>query len=527
MTPSSSEGWLALGAGCFEAAQRAFCRIAPSDPEHGVALLGLALSYWGGGHRFAALGAARWAAAVRPDLVDAHVTLGDMQRRTGDVDGALQSFEAARQLEPGNAVILRQLSDIYRRQLRPLDALSAAKAALELDPASIEGVVCVGDALQANELFSQAAGAYRTALAFDGRAYRAMAGLGRVALMCANWDDARSAFARARAIAPQDPDVRYDSALLDLRFGHYRDAYAALPAVMDSESEGARYYYHANGVPLWDGTPLDGRRLVIASDQGLGDQIMMARYFAQLPQYGTTISVEAPTPVLNLFRRNFPVVRFECFTRWQSPHRMDLHLPVTQLPRIAGIAEESDICGEPYLRADPERVKAVRARLTLEPNVRHIGIVWRGNPQNPRDRWRAAPLRHWTPLAALPDVCFHSLQVDATTAEIAAAPFPIVATHESIVDMDDTAALMAVLDSVISVDTSTVHLAGALGRPTWMPNSLVSDSRWGVDRVDSPWYSTLRIARQTTRDDWTPVFTTIANELHSRVKRIASQISPA
>ena len=360
----------------------------------------------------------------------------------------------------------------------------------------------------ANEELASAEKAYRIVLALDRHALRAAFGLGCVALARADWSQAQDWFERALDIAPHDPDVRYRLALLHLRFGRYREGFASYPAIMDTDSDGARYYYHYEGVPRWNGEALAGRRLVIASDQGLGDHIMMARFLTTLPVHDPPIVVETPSPLMTLFQRNFVNVRFERFTHWRPARTLDVHLPIMQLPCLADIATAADICGKAYLRADPLRVQGWRDRLGGDRNVRHVGIVWHGNRTNTRDRWRAAPLRHWAPLANVAGVHFHSLQLDASETEMAAAPFPISPTHPE--DMDDTAALMTALDAVVTVDTSTVHLAGALGRPTWLANSLVSDYRWGIDGIDSPWYSSVRIIRQTTCDNWEPVFQTIA-----------------
>jgi hypothetical protein len=223
---------------------------------------------------------------------------------------------------------------------------------------------------------------------------------------------------------------------------------------------------------------------------------MAARFFARLPADANVV-VETPPELMSLFEHNFRALRFERFTHWRPARDVDVHLPITQLATIAGIRTAAEIDGSPYLRAVPEQVDAWRRRLGGAPNVRRVGVVWHGNVRNARDRWRAAPLRAWAPLARLEGVQFHALQVDATDAELRDAPIRLEPTHARIGDMADTAALMTALDAVVSVDTATAHLAGALGCPVWLPNPLVSDYRWGVDRADSPWYSSMRVVRQS------------------------------
>jgi Flp pilus assembly protein TadD len=505
--------WRALAISRFRKAQGEFASAVSLDPTRGDAWLGFAIALWRGGDRFAALGAARKAADMTPELVDAHTVVGAIQRQIGNLDGAAHALGVARELDPTNPEILRLLSDVYRRARRPADALTTVRRALEIDPSSIESLVCLADAMLANEELAEAERIYRVVLTLDRCVLRAAFGLGRVALARTDWKEAQAFFERALDITPNDPDVRYNLGLLHLRFGRYREGFAAYPAIMETDSDGARYYYHYEGVPRWSGEALNGRRLVIASEQGLGDHIMMARFLRTLPIHDPPIVVETPPTLMALFQRNFVNVQFERFTHWRPAKAFDIHLPIMQLPCLAGIAAASDICGNAYLRADPLRVQDWKARLGGSRNVRHVGIVWHGNRTNTRERWRAAPLRNWAPLAKVPGVHFHSLQLDATEAEIADAPFPLSPIRTVSEDMNDTAALLTALDAVVSVDTSTVHLAGALGRPTRLANSLVSDFRWGIDCVESPWYSSVRIVRQTICNDWEPVFQTIAAEL--------------
>ena len=482
-------------------------------------VLGLARELWRNGDRFAALGAARKAVEIAPHDAHAHVVFGAIQRQIGYVDGAVRAFEVACELEPTDPEMLRMLSDVYRRARRVPEALRAAERARSTWTHTFESLVCLGYAQLANDAVAEAEEAFRSTLADDGWDARGWLGLARVAGARADWRAASAALACAREIAPADPDVRYALAIMDLRCGRYADGYAAYPVIMDTDSDGARYFYHYQGVPRWNGDALNGRRLVIAADQGLGDHIMMARFFAELPASTPPLIVETPPALLALFHHNFPNVHFEEFTHWRPSGAWDVQLPITQLPCVNGIATAADIPRAPYLRADPRQVNLWRERLGEGGNVRHVGIVWHGNKQNTRDRWRAAPLRFWEPLADVSGVRFHSVQLNADDTDIETAPFALAPTHRLLGDMNDTAALMTALDAVISVDTSTLHLAGALGRPAWFPNSLVSDYRWGVDGVKTPWYDSVRIIRQTVVDDWTPVFRAIAGELRAFTSR--------
>jgi tetratricopeptide (TPR) repeat protein len=472
------------------------------------------MTFQGEGDLTAALGAARRAVGEDPASLAGQLMLGDLCAQIGYAQQAVGAFEAAFQLAPRDASVLRKLADAYRRKGRAKEALVAADTAVGLEPQSAAGYLCVGDALLANEAPLAADRAYCRALALDPHLALAECGRGAVCLFDARWDEAGAAFSRALALEPGCAEARYNRALIDLRFGRYRSGFADYPAIMHTAEQRPRYHYYHAGVPLWDGTPLDGRRLVIAFEMGLGNQIMMARFFRELPQFGERIAVETPPALHALLARSFPALSFVRFTDWQPLDVMDAHLPFMQLPAVLKVARESDFSNcVPYLVPDPARVAAMRERLQLERGVRHVGIVWHGNRDNARDRWRAAPLPAWAPLAAVTGVRFHSLQTGTTPAELAQAPFALAPAHELIGDMDDTATIAGLMDLIITVDTSMVHLAGALGYPVWMPEPLQSDYRWGVDRSDSPWYPSLRIFRQRVRDDWQPVFAEIAARL--------------
>jgi tetratricopeptide (TPR) repeat protein len=483
-------------------------------PHDAAAWHGLALAFHGEGNDIAALGAARRAISENPDLLAAQLTLGRLCERAGYAQDAIVAFESARRIAPLDAHVARCLAQAYRRGGRVRDALVVADAAAELGPPSADGYLCLGDALLANDAEVAADRMYEKALALDPQMALAECGRGAVLLMGAQWQAARTAFERALALAPDCAEARYNLALIDLRCGAYGAGFARYAAIMDTAEQWPRYHYYHAGVPVWDGAQLEKRRLVIAYEMGLGNQIQMARFFNALRSFGESITIEAPPVLLSLLRRNFPHLTFAGFTNWQPLEVMDVHLPLMQLPAVLHVTHEADFAMRaPYLTADPGRLEAMRAKLQLAPGVRHVGIVWHGNRENARDRWRAAPLSDWAPLAGVPGIRFHSLQLGATPAERAEAPFPLAPTHELIGDMDDTAALAMLMDGIVTVDTSVVHLAGALGRPLWMPQPFLSDYRWEIDRADSPWYPTLQIFRQRARDDWQPVFRDIATQL--------------
>jgi Flp pilus assembly protein TadD len=477
----------------------------------------LALAFARQGHRFAACGAARHAIAAEPRFLAAYVTLGRVRQQIGDRAGAVEAYEHAYELAPTDEVVLRGLAEAYRRANRVGEALEMAKRAVARAPDAPANLHTLANALLAGDHLERAARLYHDERRRAPGTPHADLGLGTVHFLEARWHAAAAAFGRAAHAAPGLAEIRYNRALLDLRFGRYRDGFANYGAIAETAGDAPGYYYLAADVPLWDGTPLHERRLLIAAEQGIGDHLMMARFFSRLPTLGAAIAIETPSPLVSLYRRAFPQLDILPRDRMLTPSAMDVHLPVMHLPGALRVAHAADFAlRAPYLRPDPQRVAAARARLALDPSVQHVGIVWRGNTASPYDHLRTIPLPHWEPLAAVPGVRFHPLQVGTSAGELATAPFPLTPSSEHIADFDDLAAHIAVMDLVITVDTAAAHLAGAIGHPTWLATPLAADARWGVEGERTPWYPSVRLFRQPARNAWGAVFTAMADALRTR-----------
>jgi hypothetical protein len=189
----------------------------------------------------------------------------------------------------------------------------------------------------------------------------------------------------------------------------------------------------------------------------------------------------------------------------------DVQYPLMSLPLIFGARLEMIPAKVPYLFPDPARAAAWQTRVTAAGEGRlRIGVVWAGNPAHKNDRRRSIAPSLLGPLAQVPGVRLFNLQMPAKTglavnARSVAAEMGMIDWTAELADFADTAALLANLDLVISVDTSVAHLAGAMGRPTWMLIPVSSDWRWLQGRADSPWYPTMRLFRQRELGDWSPV----------------------
>ena len=253
--------------------------------------------------------------------------------------------------------------------------------------------------------------------------------------------------------------------------------------------------------PLWLGnSSAVGNTILVHHEQGLGDTLQFIRYVPLLAQRGARVVLRMPAPLLDLMCTLDGVAQIVANDAPLPPH--DSHCPVMSLPLAFGTSVDTIPANIPYLRADPARMARWSERLGAKVRPR-VGLVWAGRQRPPIRDARHMPLTALQPLLAL-DLEFISLQKDMTAADATMlATLSRIAPHgESLTDFADTAALIANLDLVVSVDTSVVHLAGALGKPVWVMNRYAPCWRWLRQRSDSPWYPTARLFKQTSLGDW-------------------------
>ncbi|MCC6868344.1 MAG: hypothetical protein IT522_05930, partial [Burkholderiales bacterium] len=263
--------------------------------------------------------------------------------------------------------------------------------------------------------------------------------------------------------------------------------------------------------PPWTGQEVADKTVMLLGEQGFGDTIQFIRYAKRLRERGATVVAIVKRELVRVLASAPGVAR--CSDRWDEPREPDYFVHVMSLPRVFGTTLATVPHDVPYL-APPQDASA-RWRGTLGAAPRKIGLVWAGNPKHAKDRYRSLSLESFAALAALRDTALFCLHNVAPTPEVAArmADWGVVDLAARLTDFGETAAAIAELDLVVSVDTSVAHLAGALGKPVWLIVSDNVDFRWMDDVDASPWYPTLRIFRQRPGEAWGAVVDRIAGEL--------------
>lgn len=454
------------------------------------------------------------ATRLRPNLPGPWLTLGDVLRAAGEHQQALEAYDRAALLAPHNARVHERRARSLIALRRAAEALSACETALSLKPGSPSIRTLHAAMLIENRRHQEAAPRLRALIADHPEAPEAYVNLGVVLNDLGDPQAALTLYQQA---------VQRDRSLASARV----NAAAALLKAGDF-SRGWRLYEQRGGYlkdcraagidrPPWLGqTPIAGRTIRVQAELGLGDTLQFCRYLPMLQAAGARVLFASQPPLAALMRTLRPMVELADFD-FDTRQTFDEHVRLLSLPLAFGIGEGViPAADKPYLSADPVRVARWRAR--LGDHGFRIGVCWKGSDVR---NGRAFPLSALAGVASVPCVRLISLQTGPAAQD---APPPGMTLETLGANFDagpdaflDAAAVIEHCDLVITTDTSIGHLAGALGRETWIPLNLDCCWRWMLDREDSPWYPRHRLFRQTVMDDWKPVFARMEARLRGRL----------
>ena len=458
------------------------------------------------------------APGLDPRHVVAWVGRGNARVTEGCYREAVADYDAALAIDKNNVDAWTNRGVALQNEGRIAEALASHERALSLDPRCANAWDNRGGARFLQGRMIEAIADYGRALAIApdrvGTLYNrsgALRALRRI-------DEATADLDRALAIDPGFAQARFGRSTIQLLRGDLNGAWADYESRL--KVRGFDHWRRTFDKPRWAGEPIEGRTLLLHTEQGFGDTIQFLRY-ARLMAAKTRVVLEVQRPLLRLAAR---IEEFaEVVAAGERLPDFDLHCPLLSLPLAFGTTLETIPGAVPYLDADATQIATWRRRLGDLPGLK-VGLAWAGGfrPGLPvaheMDRRRSITLAHFASFAGMTGVSFVSLQKDAPAAQTRSPPAGLVVHDwtDELGDFADTAALVAALDLVISVDTSVAHLAGALGKPVWLLNRFESEWRWLLDREDSPWYPTLRQFRQNRPGEWEPVLSRVRDALAER-----------
>jgi Tfp pilus assembly protein PilF len=417
--------------------------------------------------------------AGAPDNAPALALQGMIAAHTNDPERGITLLERAATLRPGVASWYANLGALYRMVYRMQDALRVSQEAVRLDPQNADHLV-------------------------------------NLSLVFTDTDEREHALAcllRALGLKPDHADGHLALGQNLLAMGDFEPGWKEYE--WRNLTEAGKSTLPKMTSATWNGMRIPNGRLLMVGDQGYGDTIQFARYVPLIADRCQELIVGCSAEMGPLLA-NIPGVK-QYFHRWTDVPGHAAHCRLSSVPHLVHTTLDTIPADVPYLHADPARIGVWRRRLDamLPHGARRIGLAWSGRPTHPNDRRRSIPLARLAPLAAPGGASFVSLQKPMPPADLpAVAQLPGLADLSAeLADFGETAALIANLDLVITVDTAIAHLAGAMARPVWIMLPKASDWRWLVDRSDSPWYPTARLFRQITPGAWDPVIAAIAAAL--------------
>ena len=440
----------------------------------------------------------RQALSIRHDHRQAweNLNLALWKRGKELIEEAIANYSLYANLQPGNVFANNALGNIYYDQNQLDQALLYYHEALQGNPKDSDTLNRIGVILQQQKKLPLAQHFHEQAIAHNPNDVDALVSLAKAYLDYGDLTKALLYLNRALGLNPNHAIARYNRALVLLQQGKFQEGFVEYEwRLKTSEFPPCPFKQ-----PMWDGSDLQGKTLLLHAEQGLGDTIQFIRYAAIAAQKNGRLIFTCHRPLIRLMQGLPEIVEF--IPLGTPLPDFDTYTPLLSLPRILGTTIDNVPNQVPYLKP-PSSEFQLPPSSVKNPRLK-VGIVWSGGILYKHNQTRSCSLNEFRPLLDVPEIAFYSLQKGIPQIEIHQLGFSdrLQDLNESLNDMADTANAIAQLDLVITVDTSVAHLAGALAKPVWVLLAHIADWRWMVNQENTPWYPTMRLFRQTTSGDW-------------------------
>jgi tetratricopeptide (TPR) repeat protein len=466
------------------------------------------------------LASANRALALQADFVDALNNRGNALAGLDQPAEALASFERALGLRPEFPQAWSNRACVLRDLGRPADALASCDQAIALQPNYADAWSNRANALSDLNRPQDAQLSYQRAIEFAPALADAWNNLGLTLVDLNQHAQALQSYERALALNPEFAEAHWNESLCLLQMGRLAEGWQKY----EWRWERNRIKASRRGFdqPLWLGDfSIDGKTILLHAEQGLGDTLQFCRYASMVAALGAQVVLEVPSELMRLLTNLAGVAQL--IAQGQPLPPFDCHCPLLSLP-LAFRTEIANIPGTtPYLCADMQASRAWAERIAHDaPHALKVGLVWAGGNRphvaelRKNDARRSVALDALRPILDVPHVQFYSLQKGPAAQQLTQMPElgqHIIDYTDELADFADTAALVANLDLVISVDTSSAHLAGAMGKTVWILNRFDTCWRWMLERTDSPWYPSAQLFRQPALGDWNSVIGSVRDAL--------------
>jgi Flp pilus assembly protein TadD len=422
---------------------------------------------------------------LAPDNHACYLNLANVFQQEGDFENAVQLYEKSKELNPNNPKVYNNLGVAFSKLGRIDDSIAHLEISIRLD---------------AN--YAEAHNNLSESYKFAGR-----------------YDDALHMVEKAVQLQPGFVEANWNRAILLLLKGDLKNGFKEYEWRWKRPKTPIRLF---DSGQQWQGQPFEGKTLLVYEEQGLGDTLQFIRYLPEIQKMGGHVIFEVVPPLLRLVEQVSGFDRLWVGQKAVDPRpvdRFDFRVPLLSLPGIFQTSLETIPGQDPYIHADPD-LSAIWKKRLIHTAPLKIGIVWAGHADHSNDINRSVPLHFFQSLSEIDGVGLYSLQKEKYDRWTDVDPEKMLVQDlgDQISDFADTAAIIDHLDLVISVDTSVVHLAGAMGKQVWTLLPFSPDWRWMIDTEDSPWYPTMTLFRQPALGDWPAVFKRLEKKIKDRLK---------
>jgi tetratricopeptide (TPR) repeat protein len=529
-------------AGQFEEARVSYQRVLSIQPDHSVALHHLGVIALQAGNSEEAVKYIGMAVKVQPTYAFAHNNLGNALKNTGRIEDAKPAYTTAISQKADYAEAYYNRAIVWDEIGNSEAAQVDYKKAIDLKAEYLDAKIGLGALLNKVGEHEESLAYFEQVLTIDAKNMAALNNRGNVLEELGRLDDALESYDLALKISPTNADILVNkgNVLKDLR--RIDEAFELYNKAVDVAPQSAKAHYNrglsclmtgdlekgwddyqwrwqntalsmqrpVTDKPVWDGTDLNGKTILLYPEQGKGDEVQFARYIPLVAERGGRVVLWASRPMLRLLS-GVSGAAIVCDTL-EGAGSYDCHASLMDLPGIFRTSLETIPNETPYLNLENDLLDIWSGRLGPKENLR-VGLVWAGNPAHKNDRNRSIDLELFQPLSEIKELSLFSLQVGQSEKAAIVLGSSVRELEKEIKDFADTAAAISALDLVISVDTAVAHVAGALGKPVWTLLPFIPDWRWLLDRDDSPWYPSMRLFRQDRPGDWSGVITNVVTEL--------------
>jgi tetratricopeptide (TPR) repeat protein len=462
------------------------------------------------------------AIAARPSFPEAYHNLGHVLRELGRYEEAGHAFSMAAGMSPHSADILYSLADFKLFREECAEAVRLFRNLVALHPEHSAAWNSLGTALQMLNRYAEARDSYARAIQLAPEDLFARNNMGVLLRVMGEVEASIRCFEDILRMAPGYADAHWNLAVSLLLAGDLRRGWEEYEWRWQKHQPIEKRSFDA---PSWNGEDLYGKTILLHAEQGFGDAIQFARYATLLAARGCSVILECQVRELKPLLETAPGVA-GVVVRGEPLPSFDRHAPLLSLPLLLRTDLDSVPGRSPYLFPLRERVAEWRRKVAIDAKFR-VGLVWQG--RNRPDPNRSCPPEFLSVLSGIPNVAYYSLQMGAASghADLLRETLGMIDLTAGISDFADTAALIACLDMVISIDTSVAHLAGAMGKPVWLLLSAAPDWRWLQGRADSPWYPSMTLFRQERLGEWEGTLAKVASRLRETAPALSERKSVA